>query len=126
MSSPHASFGTQRAQPCRLSLHTRTQRGGPALVEAGVIRSVRRPPDQGGIVCNRLRAADEIALHAIAAFGSEKRQLLPGFDAFGDDRDVEAVAEADHGADDGARLRVEAEIDDEGAIDLDLVEREGL
>ena len=68
----------------------------------------------------------QIALHRVAAFLGEEGELLLGLDALGDDRHFEAVAEADHGADDRGRLRIAAEIDDEGAVDLDLVERERL
>src|SRR6202043_1331549 len=66
--------------------------------------------------------ADEIALYRVAALIGEEAQLLLGFDALGDDRHLEAVAEADHRANDRRRLRIAPEIDDESAVDLDLVE----
>src|SRR6202043_3492500 len=70
--------------------------------------------------------ADEIALYRVAALIGEEAQLLLGFDALGDDRHLEAVAKADHGPDDRRRLRIAPEIDDESAVDLDLVERKRL
>ena len=76
-------------------------------------------PDRQGL-------AEQIALHAVAAFLGEEGELVDRLDALGDDRHFEAVAEIDHGADDRRRLRVAAEIHDEGAVDLDLVERERL
>ena len=57
---------------------------------------------------------------------SEEAELLLGLHALGDDRHLQAMAEADHGPDDRSRLRIASEIDDEGAVDLDLVERKGL
>src|SRR5258705_288808 len=82
--------------------------------------------DQRGIQQDRRRLADEIALHRVAPLVGEEGELLLGFDAFGYDRHLEPMAEADHRADDRGRLRVAPEIHDKGAVDLDLVERERL
>ena len=88
--------------------------------------AARARPTSARVLRDRRRLADEIALHHVAALVGEEAELFLGFDALGDDRHVEAVAEADHRADDRRRLRVAAEIHDEGAVDLDLVERERL
>src|SRR5665647_3910533 len=79
-----------------------------------------------GVLADRQGFAEEIALHHVAAFVGEEAELLLGFHALGDDRHLQAMAEPDDGPDDRGRLRVAAEIDDEGAVDLDLVERESL
>ncbi|GCC44573.1 hypothetical protein chiPu_0028521, partial [Chiloscyllium punctatum] len=82
--------------------------------------------DQRGKLTDRSRPADQIALHRVAAFLGKEGELGLGLDAFGDDRHFKAVAEIDHRAHDRGRLRIAAEIDDEGAVDLDLVERKRL
>src|SRR5215212_1127791 len=82
--------------------------------------------NQRRVVRDRHRFAEEITLHRIAAFVRQKRQLLLGFHTLGDDRHVEAMAETNDGPDDRGRLRVASDVDDEGAVDLDLVERKRL
>jgi len=52
--------------------------------------------------------------------------LLAGFDALGGGPHPEAARQPDDGADDRDRLRIDADIIDEGFVDLDLVERESL
>src|SRR5436190_3344053 len=82
--------------------------------------------NQPGIVADRQRFADEITLHRVAALIRKEAELLLGFHALGDDGHLQAVAETDDGPDDRRRLRIPSEIDDEGAVDLDLVERKRL
>src|SRR5882757_5714709 len=82
--------------------------------------------NQGCVLPDRERLADEIALHCVAAFFRQETELFLGFDTLGDDRHFEAMAEIDDGANDRRRLRVPSEIHDKRAIDLDLVERERL
>src|ERR1700737_4569297 len=82
--------------------------------------------DQGCVLADRRRLAEQIALHRVAAFLGEEAELLLGLNALGDNRHFEAVAEIDDGADDRRGLRIAAEIHHEGAVDLDLVERESL
>ena len=77
-----------------------------------------------GVVGNRERPASQIALHFVAAFLEQDVVLRFGFDAFGQDRNVETAAEADDRVNDRDRLLIGTEIGDEGAVDLDLVERE--
>src|SRR5262249_49883951 len=64
------------------------------------------------------------ALRFLATVGAQHAQLLLGFDAFRAGDDAEAVAEAEHRANDGGRVVIVFEIADERPIDLDLVERE--
>src|SRR5579872_871049 len=82
--------------------------------------------DQRIILVDRQRLADEIALHGVAALFGQETKLFLGFHAFGHDRHFQAMTEADDGANDRRRLRIAAEIHDEGAVDLDLVEGERL
>src|ERR1700688_3483028 len=82
--------------------------------------------DQRGVLRDRQGFTEEIALHRVAAHFREEGELLLGLHALGDDRHFETMAEADHGAHDRGRLRIAPEIDDKGAVDLDLVERERL
>src|SRR5579862_230284 len=74
---------------------------------------------------DRGRSAQQIALDLVAAFFLEEAQLLVGLDAFGDHRQAEALAEAEHGAHDRGRLLVRMDLLDERAVDLDPVERKG-
>src|SRR5262249_3291135 len=78
------------------------------------------------VMLDRLRAADEIALHLVAGFGRQERELRLGLDALRHHRQLEAAAQTDDRADDRRRLRIVLEIGDEGLVDLDLVERKGL
>src|SRR5664279_1810912 len=90
---------------------------------AGLARGLHRiacgAADQRGVLPDRQRLADEIALHRVAALLREEAELLLGLDAFGNDRHFQTVAKADDRAHDGRRLRIASEIDDEGAVDLD-------
>src|SRR5207244_5026853 len=82
--------------------------------------------DQSGVLSDRQRLADEIALHRVATLFREEAELLLRLDPLGDDRHFEAVTEVDDSANDCRGLRVAPEIHDKGAVDLDLVERERL
>src|SRR5437588_3086505 len=79
--------------------------------------------NQRGVLPDRQRFSDEITLHRVAAFFREEPELLLGFHTLGDDRHLQAMAKVDHRPDDRRRLWIPPEIDDEGAVDLDLVER---
>src|SRR3954447_8261220 len=83
-------------------------------------------PDQRVVVSDRQRFAQEISLHRVAADVGQKCQLLLGFHTLRYDGHFEPVAETNDGPDDRGRLRVASEIDDERAVDLDLVERKRL
>ena len=74
----------------------------------------------------RQRAAHQEPLHQVAALAAQELQLLEALDALGHDLQVEVVAEADDGAHDGGILGVHREVVDEGAVDLERVEREAL
>src|SRR3984957_19715407 len=97
---------------------------------AGLARGLHRTAvvaaDQRGVLPDRQGFAEEIALHRIAAHFREEPELLLGLHALCDDRHFETMAKADYGAHDRGRLRIASEIDDKGAVDLDLVERERL
>src|SRR5258708_8307384 len=82
--------------------------------------------NEGCVLSDRQRLADEIALHRVAALFRQEAELFLGLHAFSDDRHFETVAEVDDGANDRCRLRVPSEIHDKGAIDLHLLERERL
>src|ERR1700688_4992313 len=73
---------------------------------------------------DRLRPAEQIALHLDAAFGAQNLELLLGLDALGRGGNAQTRAEPRHGADDGDAIVFLAELADERAVDLDLVERE--
>src|ERR1700736_1256032 len=82
--------------------------------------------NQRGVLPDPQRFADEIALHRVAAHAREEAELLLGFHALGDDRHLQAVAKANHRPDDRGGLWITSEIDDKGAVNLDLVERKRL
>lgn len=87
---------------------------------------LRRTPDQLGVPVDRVRTADEISLHFVAGFLRQEIQLCFGLHALGNYRHLEAAPKTDHGANDGRRLRISIEVDDEGAIDFDFVKWERL
>src|ERR1700743_68023 len=74
---------------------------------------------------DRRRAAEQEALYLVAGFVAQELQLGVGLDALGQHRQTEAAAQSEHRADDGGCLAVGVYGLDEGAVDLDLVEREG-
>src|SRR3984893_3543914 len=78
----------------------------------------------GGDFLERLRPAEQIAPHLDAAFGAQDLELLLGLDALGRGDPPETRAEPRHRADDRDAIVFLAELADEGAVDLDLVERE--
>src|ERR1700744_1378184 len=82
--------------------------------------------DQRGVLVDRQRVADVIALPRVAADVGEEAELFLGFHTLGDNRHFEAVAKTDNGADDRRRLRIASEIDDKRAVALDFVERQRL
>src|SRR3954466_8484900 len=108
----------------------KTAKGGSRLPSTGLARGRHgiggAAADQRRVLSDRPGLAEQIALHPIATFLRQEAELLGGFDALGDNRHFEAVAEIDDGADDRRRLRILAKIDHEGAVDLDLVEWERL
>src|SRR5581483_1834420 len=71
------------------------------------------------------RLSDEISLNLIAVFRAQETQLLTGLDTFRQHRQIQPAPDAEHRANDGRRLFVGVDRLDEGAVDLDLVEREG-
>lgn len=70
------------------------------------------------------RAAEQVALDFVAVVFAKKLQLLVGFYAFGDDREVQAVGHGDDGASDLGVLFARRKAVDEGAVDLQYVDRE--
>ena len=71
-------------------------------------------------------AAEEIALHGIAALRSQKIELLLGFDAFGHDPEMQATGHGDDGGDDGRVVLVYRDISHESLVDLDDVDGQAL
>src|SRR5262245_49849708 len=88
----------------------------------------RRPHAAGdfGVLLDRFRSANEIALDFAALFVGEESELLFGFHALGQDREVQSTTERDDRADNGRGLLAVAEIGDKGLVNLDLVEGERL
>src|SRR5205823_2092508 len=84
-----------------------TRRDGNLRVVTGI--AVHDP----AIMRDRLRTADQVALHFIAAFLGEEGELRRSFDALGDHRQLERAAEAEDGLHDGGGLGVGAELGDE-------------
>ncbi len=112
----HALYADRANEKIRHQPILRT--GSSSLAGARPTHSSYWPDDR--------RLAEEIALHLIAALDREETELVQRFDAFGDNGDVKTVTETDHRPDNRGRLGVAAEIHHERAVDLDLVEREGL
>ncbi len=74
----------------------------------------------------RPRFCEQKALHLVAAGEPQQHALLVGLDAFGQHFHAERMAERDDRLDDGAGMAGGAQRADEGAVDLDLAEREFL
>ena len=84
-----------------------------------------QPADQLGNVPRRQRAAEDIALDLLD-LGTFQQQLELGFrlDAFGHDGHVEIAAEPGNIGQKAQRSLAIFDIDDEGPVDLELVERQ--
>src|SRR5665647_2063292 len=80
--------------------------------------------DQFGIVRNRQRPTGQITLHLVAAFPHQGRVLGVSFDAFGQDRNVEAVAETDDRTNNRHGMAAVFQVANKSAVNLDLIERE--
>src|SRR6185437_16565528 len=100
--------------------------GGLAGSREYLLRRHPAAPDQIGIVRDRLRPADEIALDLVTRFAGEKLELFGGLHALRHHRQIEPAPESDHRAHDGDGLLAVRKIGDEGPVDLDLVEWERL
>src|ERR1700733_768178 len=87
---------------------------GHARVQMGVLAEA----------VDRRRPAQEITLNLVAAFLLQEAQFLVGLDAFGNDRQPEALAEAEHRPHDRRRLLVVMDRLDDGSVDLDTIKRE--
>src|SRR4051812_13607749 len=70
------------------------------------------------------RLGEQEALALVAAFELGGVELLLGLDALDDGGDAKAAGEPDHRADDSLAILAHQHLADEGAVDLDLVERE--
>jgi len=70
------------------------------------------------------RRAEEVTLEEADAFVAQDRRLLFLLDPFGDDRQVEALGQADEVAQEDLVLGVGREVAHERAVDLDSVDRE--
>src|SRR6267143_263906 len=83
-------------------------------------------PEPGAERPRRGGAADVEALQEVAAILPQHRRRGLVLYPFGDDRQPEAMAEVDRGADDGGAVAVGRHVEDEGLIDLDFAHREPL
>src|SRR4051812_9863833 len=69
------------------------------------------------------RAAEQVALHEVAAAALQELELFLRLHALGDHLDAERVRERDDGGDDRHLVAVAGHIGDEAAVDLHLVDR---
>jgi hypothetical protein len=84
-----------------------------------------RQGSAAGLV-ERHRLAAQVTLHLITAFTSQKVPLRLGLDAFGDNRQLQAMGKGDHRAGDRAVLGVAWQATHKTLVDLQLVERQTL
>src|SRR5205823_4311641 len=70
------------------------------------------------------RLGEPVALGGVAAELAEPFRLLFGFDAFGDDGELERLGQFDDGPDDGRFDGVAGDVVDEDLVDLQDVDRE--
>src|SRR5260370_22439156 len=80
--------------------------------------------DEAERLGGRARRACQIALHFGAAGAPHDVELLFGLDAFRGRLDAETRAKAGDRPNDDRAVTVAVDVLDEGAVDLDLVERE--
>src|SRR5271168_2723013 len=128
-SSQRWSFGRapRRAHRLRRS-HEVTGGGvfGAAPPPGRIIDRVRLDQAQLAAADNLLQAGgtpEEVSLRFVAAFPIENGKLALGLDAFGQNGDIEALAQRHHRADDRLGRRTRLYLAHEGTIELDLVER---
>ncbi|MNR36021.1 hypothetical protein D3C85_1539090 [compost metagenome] len=72
----------------------------------------------------RHRPTEQIPLHFIATMLTQEVQLFMGFHAFGDHRQIQAVGHGDDRPGDLRILLARRQAVDEGAVDLEHVDRE--
>src|SRR6202042_2595602 len=77
-------------------------------------------PELGG----RQRRGVEKSLNNVASKFRQQIELPPGFDAFGDDGEMQALADANHGGNDGSGADVTFDIAHEAAVDLQFADRQ--
>ena len=80
--------------------------------------------DLFGVVADRSRPTDQIALQLIAPFSGQQKALRFGLDALSENRHIEAMPERNHGVDNCLGVMVVFQIANEALVDLDLVEWE--
>src|SRR3954468_18466818 len=62
--------------------------------------------------------AEQVPLRGVAIAAAEERELLLGFDALGDDTQLQRAGDADDGGYDGGGAVARGQVADEGAVDL--------
>ena len=65
-----------------------------------------RTVDPRRVLLDRRGSTCEVTLNGAAIQMSQEVELVLGFDAFGNDQNIETFAETDDGADDRGRLRI--------------------
>src|ERR1700733_3661161 len=82
---------------------------------------VKQPaPERGGRQCRGV----EKSLNNVASKFRQQIELPSGFDAFGDDGELQALTNANHGGNDRSRTDVAFDIPHETAVDLQLANRQ--
>nr|GFB67140.1 hypothetical protein [Tanacetum cinerariifolium] len=81
-------------------------------------------PDERNAVSSHTLQAERVSLHFVAAVFAQEFQLFVGFHALRDDRQVEAVGHGDDRAGDLCVLFAGRQTVDEGAVDLQHIDRE--
>src|SRR5579859_3048531 len=82
---------------------------------------VEQPARERG---GRQRRRVQKSLEDVAAELGEQLPLSLGLDAFGDDREVQALADAHDGGDERPRRRLALDVAHEALVDLDLADRQ--
>ncbi len=72
---------------------------------------------------DRGRVMEQEALESAATVAEQDLELRGVLHAFGDDAQAECMSEGDDGPDDRQAVRVGRQVADEGAVDLQLVQR---
>ena len=75
-------------------------------------------------VCEWNRLGEEIALTGIAVVAAQEVELFGGFDALGDDLELQLVGHRDDGGSNFAIVAIDRDVVDKTAIDFQFINRQ--
>ena len=113
-----------RVEATDVRAYAATRAGRSAHVAWSGGHGTHAPARQGSELVGREGPREEVSLCEVAAELGEAGPLLPRLHALGDDLEAESVRQLHRAAQDRSVGRVVRDAGDEGAVDLDLVDRQ--